>query len=338
MINEQYHIDLLITRYLSGEASAEEAIELDDWRELSHENEKYYMHYQYINNKAFTTNSFRAFDTNNAWRMLHNKMQQLQEPIVTRKKTVFKIHTSYFIQIAATIILLIAIATVFNYYYKDLNNQSVAQMSNDSMKNIILADNSTVYLNKNSKITYSKNYGENNRKVTLQGEAHFNVKHSNEKPFIVETEGALIQDIGTAFNVKAKIESFLVEVYVEEGEVQFFTQTNKGLLLKKGEKGIYNKRTKCFSKEIPNNANDIAYKTRRFVFNNTQMNEVVDALMDAYNVKIEFNKPELAFCKINVTFDNENIESILAIIAETINGNFEKTDAGYLIDGKRCVQ
>jgi ferric-dicitrate binding protein FerR (iron transport regulator) len=337
---EQKHIDLIITRYLSGEATAQEALWLDDWRAQSADNERYFAQYLFINDKTLEARPVKKFDTDKAWKNLHSKMQQLPEPQTKKQSRIIPLNKALFIRIAAVLLLLIGIASVFSYYQSYSLKQSlpIAFVSTDSVKNLTLADNSTVFLNKNSKITYSKNFGKKDRRVKLEGEAFFDVQHSEEKPFTVETQGTYIQDIGTAFNIKAKVESNLVEVYVENGEVKFFTQANEGILLTRGEKGVYNKLTGSFSKIAAANANAIAYKTRRFVFDNTPMSEVIETLSIAYNVDIQLKRPELAQCRINVSFDNEDINAILTVISETIDGQFEETANGYLIDGKRCAQ
>ena len=61
------------------------------------------------------------------------------------------------------------------------------------------------------------NYGNNNRNVSLKGEAFFNVTPS-KVPFVVSTDYAKITVLGTKFNVRARDDGF--ETGVNEGSVE----------------------------------------------------------------------------------------------------------------------
>lgn len=331
MAIKKQHIDLFITRYLSGELNPDEMAMLDDWRHESSDNERYFNQYVFINEKTRLIRSEKKFNTEKAWQSVHQKMQQSPEPKIIKSDNKFIYNKPIFLSIAAVILLLIGIASFFTLYTQS-KPQFITYISNDSIKTMTLADNSTICLNKNSKILYDKDFGKENRKIKLEGEAFFEVKHSQEKPFIVETQGTYIEDIGTSFNIKSKIENELVEVYVENGEVKFYTDKKIGISLIKGEKGVYNKITGCFSKIKETDTNLMSYKTRRFVFSNTPLDEVVQILSDAYDVNILLENNQLSQYKINVSFDNENIEAILTIIAATIDGEIEKKSDSYIIN------
>ena len=68
---------------------------------------------------------------------------------------------------------------------------------------IFLEDGTKVYLNANSSLKYPVHFIKRNRKVYLCGEAYFEVKHDANKPFIVNSHGFNIMDLGTKFNVES---------------------------------------------------------------------------------------------------------------------------------------
>lgn len=47
-----------------------------------------------------------------------------------------------------------------------------------------LPDGSVVWLNSQTTLTYDENFGKKDRKVTLDGEAYFEVAHNKEIPFM----------------------------------------------------------------------------------------------------------------------------------------------------------
>ena len=81
-----------------------------------------------------------------------------------------------------------------------------------------LSDGSTIELNSGSSIRYARSFGDT-RKVTLQGEAYFDVQ-KEERPFIVETFNSSVQVLGTSFNVKAWDNESKTVVALKSGSVE----------------------------------------------------------------------------------------------------------------------
>ncbi len=80
----------------------------------------------------------------------------------------------------------------------------------------VLEDGSAVELNRGAQV--SVRFSEGKRVVDLlSGEAHFTVAKDASRPFIVRARGAVVQAVGTAFNVALRGEE--VEVIVTEGRV-----------------------------------------------------------------------------------------------------------------------
>ncbi|NJK96629.1 MAG: FecR domain-containing protein, partial [Bacteroidales bacterium] len=76
---------------------------------------------------------------------------------------------------------------------------------------ITMPDGSKVLLNAGSKLKYNAGFNINNRELSLDGEAFFNVHKNKNLPFIVKTSYIDIKAVGTAFNVKA---------YNDEGTIE----------------------------------------------------------------------------------------------------------------------
>lgn len=102
----------------------------------------------------------------------HNKAKEKRHYIIGR----------YWIQIAATVLLVITTGlTIHTLTLKnDLNQlatQNVTISSGDYGKSLVtLPDGTIVQLNAKSYLTYSQNFGHNDREVTLNGEGFFDVK------------------------------------------------------------------------------------------------------------------------------------------------------------------
>ena len=80
-----------------------------------------------------------------------------------------------------------------------------------------LPDGSEVWLNSESMLQYTKKFSARERKVRLTGEAYFTIIQ-DKKPFVVCTENARTQVLGTAFNVWARHQE--TRVIVKRGHVR----------------------------------------------------------------------------------------------------------------------
>jgi transmembrane sensor len=84
-------------------------------------------------------------------------------------------------------------------------------------RRLALNDGSLVDLNAGSEVQVTFSTGE--RRITLStGEAHFDVAHDADRPFVVTAGGVSVRAVGTAFNVKLAGDS--IDVLVVEGKVE----------------------------------------------------------------------------------------------------------------------
>lgn len=85
-------------------------------------------------------------------------------------------------------------------------------------KHIQLPDNTRIWINSDSRLTAY--VSGNKRKVNLDGEAYFDVKHDRKRPFIVYANGLEVKVLGTEFDVKAYPGDGQAEVFLDKGRVK----------------------------------------------------------------------------------------------------------------------
>lgn len=331
MVEGMEHIDDLIGKVLAGEAAAHEKQQVEEWLRASESNRKYFDQVKTIFDKAASNTLQQQFDTDIAWAKVKRKLNE-------KEGRSFKInHSPYWstLKIAASILILISVG-IGAYQYLTPEIETVAVVSDATTIQDTLPDGSTAFLNKRSELSYEYNPLKKTRKVKLKGEAYFDVKHEAEKPFIIETEEVLIKDLGTTFNVKAYPESNNVEVIVESGEVQIYTLSDNGITLKAGEKGFYDKTLKSFSKIEKIDTNGLAYKTKVFSFNNTDLQSVVQMLNAIYDSRITLANKSLNSCHVTVNFNNDNLDLVVEILAETLNLKVTRSKDEIILDGTGC--
>jgi len=81
-----------------------------------------------------------------------------------------------------------------------------------------LPDGSIVWLNADSKLSYSESFSRKNRNVRLEGEGYFEVEYG-EHPFVVRTDSTQIKVLGTKFNVKNYDDENYIRVSLLEGSI-----------------------------------------------------------------------------------------------------------------------
>lgn len=315
-------LDILLSRYFTGEANENELQQLDMWLAESKENEVYFDNMTMLFQQAALTPSFSDFENERA---LSEFKDYINKDEAGRKKRIFRI-ANYYRAIAASIILL-AGAISFMLIYNTNSDKQVQLVALDEKQQYNINDGIEVILDTESKIQY--NSGKNNE-VELIGKATFSVNLNEEESekLLVHAGETYIRDIGTVFTVTAYPSDNYIEVEVDEGEVLFFTEDNAGISVKENQKARYNTSTKQFNYILDNSE----YIKNELVFSNATLNEIANTLEFQYGVKILIKPEPLKKVRLNVSFENnESIDNVLMIISETLSVKIIKNENTYII-------
>ena len=210
--------------------------------------------------------------------------------------------------------------------------------SGNAPREVTLPDGSRVTLNRASRLRYAAEFGGETRLVALTGEAFFDVKRNAAKPFVIEARGTEVRVLGTSFNVNAATPD--VTVTVATGTVRFSGKTEKarhsGVILTKAETATFRAAADTILKGNRANPNALAYKTRVLLFENTPLSEVVEALNHTYGANLTLARA-LRTCPLTATFDNEPLDTILGVLADTYRLRIERgADGRVAMEGEGC--
>lgn len=106
---------------------------------------------------------------------------------------------------------------------------------------IAFQDGTRVYLYPGSRLCYPDKFGLTERRVTLDGEAYFEVSKNSHRPFIVDLDKASIRVTGTSFHLQAYACEPDITVELDEGQVDLLYGDRQEYSLRPGESLIYNK-------------------------------------------------------------------------------------------------
>jgi ferric-dicitrate binding protein FerR (iron transport regulator) len=209
----------IITRYLDGSASREEAEILLDWLKADKQNMKMFIDLKDLWLKTGTFNK-EDKETEAALLRFKKRVEYTYSSPNQRRITWMK-----YGNIAA--VLIIAILTGVLLFHRNNTNEDLRNSFTETIiplgqkGQVVLADGTKISLNSGSKLRYPSNFNGTSREVFLEGEAYFDVAHNEEKPFLVHSGKLTVKVLGTVFNLKAysgenKIETTLISGSVND--------------------------------------------------------------------------------------------------------------------------
>lgn len=160
---------------------------------------------------------------------------------------------------------------------------------------IMLEDSTEVWLNSESRLRYPEVFSADERRVQVEGEAYFIVKHDALRPFYVETKELTVRVYGTAFNVRAYDDDEFVYTTLEKGSIAIRRLgINSGeLLLSPGHQASLNRVESKINMKVVDPAVITGWRHGRFVFEEQPLKNIMRDLARWYDFKYEFEDHEL---------------------------------------------
>jgi len=177
---------------------------------------------------------------------------------------------------------------------------------------LALQDESRIFLNSGTKILFSKNFGNQERKLKLSGEAWFEVQPNQNLPFILETGSLKMQIKDATFNIKAYKEDADIRITVETGEMEMFSNKFAAFTLKAGEKMEYNK--KSAKRNISKSDNITPYsiwKENKLAFYDCPLAEILSTLSRVYNARFSIVDKDVLKYNCTLTTDKNDLNTVL---------------------------
>ena len=274
-------------------------------------------------------------DVDRAWSLLKTKLEN--DGLIPSPQEKTRLLSVPLMRIAATFLVLVAIGTGAYILLSPAQNPTDFAFRADRTEEfgLSLPDGSLVDLNSDTRIHFRIDET-GNRMVKLNGEAFFNVVPEPDKPFIVITGKAEIMVTGTSFSVRSYPSRDRTEVYVENGSVQFYQQSNEQnkITLASGNMGVL--EDNVISVVDNNDENYLSWKTKKIIFNQTSMEEVARVLSRTYKKEIIFENSELEECLFTGTFDRWPVDSVVQVIELALGLDVDQNRNSFVISGQGC--
>ena len=326
----------LLTRHLSGVASATEEAELQRWIEADPSREQFV---RALKGAWQISGALpERHDASLAWQRVASR---IGEP---RRRTAWWPHP--LVRIAAVLVAAVGLTGILwgpvRHAIAKLGTTPSAPAAialreastqRGQRATVLLSDGSRVTLDAATTIRYPLTFTAGaRRELYLDGEAYFEVAHDSLHPFIVHTRSAETRVLGTKFVVRAYGTDTGVEVAVREGKVALSAALDRTLIgdtsrgpgavraavLTHGQVGRLPSGGEAAVVIGADAERYLAWTDGGLVFRDTPLRDVLGDLSRWYDLDVRFapgSEPELADRRFTGSFVNPKADDVLTFLA-----------------------
>lgn len=340
-MEKEFYIDLIYKSF-SGDLSNAEQSQLDNWLSESEVNRKEADTVKKTWQLSANFSKDLEVNLDAEFAQLQNRIDadekvNAKEAIVKTMPTARKKSWWKLLSVAAAVLLLVGAFFILNQ-----NPVAVEMLAMETFegekKEVALADGSKVWLNENSKLTYPDAMNGEERRVTLTGEAFFDITKNPSKPFIIDTRDAEVKVLGTSFEVRAMDDEIRTEVVVKTGRVALGKKNDlKPIELTANQKGIYNSETGKKLSYGVKNLNSISWQNNMLEFNDLPLAKVLADVENHFGIKVILENQELLKCKYGSLFPDAKEAEVLKGISSVFKMKLIKSgERTYRLEGGDC--
>lgn len=257
----------------------------------------------------------KIIDTSSKWESPKRKSSH-REAFLKKMQSVKKRKANTKILLKYAAVFLIGVSSVLVFFA----NQNIIT-PNGNTKIVSIFDGSTIKLAPNSSLSYNSVLYFFNRKVTLEGNAFFNVIPGNS--FTVNSPNGEVSVLGTSFNIIDREDYFNVVCFTGKVAVKANKQE---VILKplEGFENLSNKKSKF------NNASKDPSNNSYLYLNQVPLPIVLKELSNFYNVTFNTDAVSLEGT-YNGLLINDNIELALKNVLYPFNFDFEWQKDNFIV-------
>jgi len=303
---QSLNFDILI-HYLSGEATPEEALYVEDWRNADP------AHAAFFDELAVAWHddlSYRKPDIVRMWQDFQDRNTTGRIALPTRKKRRLMVWSA-----AAVLLLLTATAGFVFLFHKP---EPLRFYASDRITQIILPDSTRVDLHPSAVLSYIEN-AKTGRRLTLKGDATFEIVR-HQSPLVAELENGLhIKDIGTRFHIIQKNKTAEVTVY--SGKVAAYFQSDT----------VYASARQIITVDAGSKSLQQEDMKGRFSFKDEPVSDIVQQLSGHFHTSIFIKDSTIAAQRITITANAETFDTWMQILSAQLETNYYQDEKGNFI-------
>ena len=153
---------------------------------------------------------------------------------------------------------------------------------------VILPDNTSVWLNSASSISYPATFTGDERLVTLTGEAYFEVAENKKMPFKVRSGLQTVEVLGTHFNVNAYADEPNTLTTLAQGSVKLVSAVSSTRIIP-GEQGLVSASGSILTRRVDVDR-ELAWKNGLFSFEGQDIRAIMRQISRWYDIEVVYDK------------------------------------------------
>lgn len=335
---EEINIEDLLIRYYDGEATTDEAREIEIWIKSSDDNRRKAENIYTLLLAADTKDTIDTIDMEKELSKVKMKMKTTGHPVAWWK-WMQRAAAVMFIPMAITILLLLnqseSVSTVHAQMLEVHTQPGV-------VTSFRLPDSTLVYLNSASSLRYPSIFTGDTREVILSGEAYFDVTKDPAHRFVVSTfQNSKVEVLGTRFNLEAFDDMEEVITTLVEGKVEFKFRkagNEQRMIMKPGQKTVYNKKNEEIQVKSTSGESELSWKDMKVIFEHTSLKDALRMLEKRYNVEFIVKTSKYDKYKFTGTFTDQYVDEILENFKISSRIRWRNVEKENRNQGKRLIE
>jgi transmembrane sensor len=326
----------ILERYLNGTATEREVRRIEKW-------------YSSLDSE----NDYPVLGAVEEERIGQADLEKIKERISVKKHRIIGFWPSLAAAAAVTIIGVIAINSLTtNSASSGKDRISSAfpdrEIANESseIKMVKLSDSSHVFLHPGSIIRVAGDFNKGDRKVSLKGEAFFDVTRDERRPFKVFTHDVVTTVLGTSFTIKAPSEKEKITVVVRTGRVAVSSKAAgpaneevnlQEVIVTPNQQAVFNPENKTLKAILVQDpvALNKPDKTKQ-VFDEEPIINILKNIEVLYGVEILYDASVLATCRITTAFLHEGLYDRLNVLSKAIGATYTVEGTTIRFESNGC--
>lgn len=307
----------IINKYLAGQCSEDELIEINNWMKESEENARQLFRME----EVYHLGKFNQYADGQRMARAEKRLYKKLDEEKRKQNKILRMHRWMRYAAAIAAILVIGGGAGYWFYQHETDQQMIVAVADEGIvKEVVLPDGTKVWLNNSAVLQYPREFSEKERNVHLEGEAYFEVTKDRHKPFTVQSDAMRVRVLGTTFNFKCDKRCRVAEATLIEGEIEVKGNKDEGqIILAPGQRAELNKSNRRLTVKQVDAKMDAVWHNNLIPFQKADIFTITKALERFYDVKIILS-PDIQADKTysGVLKRKPDIESVLKSLQNSI--------------------
>ena len=201
---------------------------------------------------------------------------------------------------------------------------------------ITLGDGTRIRLDAGSVLRYPEAFAGDERTVLLSGEGYFEVAPHAEKPFVVHADHAVVEVLGTRFNVRAWQAEQRVTVAVAEGKVSLGAEGKEQEVVEiaKGQMSTLPKNGLPFEPHPVDVDEHLGWMRQEAFFDSVPLHEILYQLERWYDVRFILEDTSIAAEQLTLHIQAQSLDDVLELISALTDLDYQRLDGSVHLKPK----